>query len=133
LRLLPDYPEVHNNLGNMLMRQGRLTEAEEHFQEALQQMPEYAQAHNNLGILRQHQGLTNEALLAFQKAVEYDTNYLEAHFNIATAYQRMNQREKCIAELRETLRINPDFEVGQRALAKALGQGTNPVLFAPQQ
>jgi len=126
LRLLPDYPEVHNNLGNLLMRAGRLSEAEGHFTEAVKQMPEYAQAHNNLGTLRQRQKMTNEALLCFQKAVELDTNNWEAHFNLASTYLQRNEREKGIEQLKETLRINPSFEMGQRMLQKALGQAQTP-------
>ena len=128
LKLLPDYPEVHNNLGNVLMREGRMKEAEEHFQEALKQMPDYAQANNNMGILLQGQKKTNEALAFFQKAVESDTNYWEARFNLANAYMRVNDKEKAIAELRETLRLQPTFEAGQRMLAKLTGaNATNAV------
>jgi Flp pilus assembly protein TadD len=122
LRLLPDYPEVQNNLGNLLMREGRLAEAEEYFLGALKSMPEYAQAHNNLGTLRQKQGRTDEALASFQKAVAYDTNHWQAHFNLGTAYMAKGQREEAARELRETLRLNPDFAPAERALAKALGQ-----------
>lgn len=126
LKLLPDYPEVHNNLGTLLMRAGRLTEAEEHFKQAIEEMPEYAQAQNNLGILRQRQRRTDEALLCFQKAVELDTNNWEAHFNLATSYLQHDEREKGIAELKESLRINPSFEMGQRLLQKLSGKPAGP-------
>jgi Tfp pilus assembly protein PilF len=125
LRLLPDYPEVHNNLGNVLMRQGRLAEAERHFTEALKQMPDYAQAHNNLGILRRQQKQPEEALPCFQKAAQYDTNYWEPHFNMASVYLGMKQRDKAVAELQETLRLNPTFEIARRLLAKTLDGQTN--------
>ncbi|HEY5915364.1 MAG TPA: tetratricopeptide repeat protein [Verrucomicrobiae bacterium] len=131
LRLLPDYPEVHNNLGNLLMRQGRIAEAEAHYTEAIKQMPEYAQAHNSLGILRQRQKRTNEALACFQKAVQCESNYWEGHFNLAGAYLLANEPEKGIAELRETLKINPQFAPAQRILAAVLGGSSNAPISQP--
>jgi Tfp pilus assembly protein PilF len=122
LRLLPDYPDVHNNLGNLLRQAGRLEEAEKHFSEAIELMPENVQAWNNLGVLRQQQHRANEALICFEKAVECDTNFWEGHFNLALTLLRRGDRDRGIAELRETLRINPAEQRVQRALAKALGE-----------
>lgn len=118
LRLLPDFPEAHNNLGKLLFRAGKLTEAEHEFNEALELMPEYAQAHNNLGILQQRLNRSEEALQSFQKAIQYETNYLEAHFNLAGVYVQRRNLPRAIAELRETLRINPQFKVAQQLLAQ---------------
>jgi tetratricopeptide (TPR) repeat protein len=130
LRLVPDYPEVHNNLGNLLLHADRLDEAEKHLTEAVQLMPELVSAQNNLGILRYKQHRTNDALACFQKAVQYDTNFWEGHFNLGRTLLIMGDRERGVAELRETLRINPSVQPAQRALAKALGEmkekGTGP-------
>jgi tetratricopeptide (TPR) repeat protein len=124
LRLLPDYPEAHQKYGDLLVRLGRLPEAEEHLAEAVEQMPDVAQVQNSLGVARQRRNKTNEALLCFQKAIACDSNCWEAHYNLALAYLNRKNREKEIAELRQTLRINPGFELAQRALARALAQET---------
>jgi tetratricopeptide (TPR) repeat protein len=81
-------------------------------------MPDSAEFHNKLGVLRQWRQETNEALLCFQKAIECDSNYWQAHFNLARASLDRKNRERGIAELRETLRINPEFEGAQRELAR---------------
>jgi tetratricopeptide (TPR) repeat protein len=118
LRLLSDFPEAHANYGNLLFRLGRLGEAEEQLTEAVKQMPDSAELHNKLGVLRQWRQETNEALLCFQKAIECDSNYWQAHFNLARASLDRKNRERGIAELRETLRINPEFDGAQRELAR---------------
>jgi Flp pilus assembly protein TadD len=44
----PDFPEAHNNLGNLLARQGRVEEALAQSLEACCLKHEWAQAHYNL-------------------------------------------------------------------------------------
>jgi tetratricopeptide (TPR) repeat protein len=122
LRLAPDYVEANNNLGNLLLRSGRVPEAERFCLEAVKLMPDFAQANNNLGIICQKQGRWAEALAWFQKAVMYDTNLWQAHFNMAALYLGDAKPDKAIPELRTTLRMNPSFEPAQRALTKALGR-----------
>jgi Flp pilus assembly protein TadD len=49
LRLRPNYPEAHNNLGNALYSVGRPAEAEPSYREAVRLKPDFADAHYNLG------------------------------------------------------------------------------------
>jgi len=51
LKLRPEYPEAHNNLGAVLRRLGRLDEAREHYRLALKYRPDYPQARRNLAVL----------------------------------------------------------------------------------
>lgn len=48
LRLRPDDPAVHNDLGAILARQGHLEEAAMHLQRAVALQPDYAEARANL-------------------------------------------------------------------------------------
>jgi hypothetical protein len=48
LRLRPAYPEAHNNLGGVLLMQGRRAEAIEHFTAALRSRPNFPAAQKNL-------------------------------------------------------------------------------------
>jgi Tfp pilus assembly protein PilF len=123
LHILPDYPEAHNNYGNLLVRLGRLSEAQTQLVEAVNQLPEAADFQNNLGVLWQRRKETNAALLCFQKAIECDSNYWQAHFNLAVASLGQNNREKGIAELRETLRLKPGYQPALRVLERLNGQG----------
>jgi tetratricopeptide (TPR) repeat protein len=119
LRLLPDYPEAHHSYGNLLVRLGRMEEAEAQFKEAITEMPESAANHNSLGVLFRRLHKTNEALQCFQKAVQCDANYAEGHYNLAMSYLDGKEPERAVVELREALRIKPDFEPAQRALMRA--------------
>ena len=49
LRLQPNHPDAHINLGNALKDQGKLAEAIASFQEALRLNPQHSSAFNNLG------------------------------------------------------------------------------------
>ena len=49
LPLNPDYPLIHSNLGNALLREDQLDETIVHLQQAIRINPNYAEAYNNLG------------------------------------------------------------------------------------
>ena len=70
LRVRPNYPEAHNNLGILLARTpGRESEAIAHFQAAIQLDPKMAQAHRNLGLLLASvPGRAQDALAELQAA-----------------------------------------------------------------
>ena len=55
LRIQPGYAEAHNNLAVILLKEGRIAEAEAGFREALKYKPDLAEAHNNLGMALIHQ------------------------------------------------------------------------------
>ena len=48
LKLRPNFKTSHNNLGLVLLSQGRAKEAAFHFRKALQIDPNYKKAHKNL-------------------------------------------------------------------------------------
>jgi tetratricopeptide (TPR) repeat protein len=51
LRLKPDYPEAHNNIGNIYAMQGRRDLAVEHYREALRLNPKHEGARRALNAL----------------------------------------------------------------------------------
>lgn len=68
LRLRPDYPEAHGNLGLALSSAGRPADAVPHLQESLRLKPDSYQMHNNLGIALATSGRPAEALASFRHA-----------------------------------------------------------------
>ena len=70
LRLEPDNPEAHNNLGNALQMVGRFEEALTQHQDALRLKPDFAEAYNNLGTDLQKLGRLEEAAIQQQEARE---------------------------------------------------------------
>jgi Flp pilus assembly protein TadD len=70
LRLSPDSPEVHCNLGMALFHAGRVTEAVEHFEQALRIEPDYVDAHFDLGLALEKLGRTPEAIEQYQQTLK---------------------------------------------------------------
>ena len=69
IRLRPNDPELHLNLGGLLYGQGQLDEAAGSFRTAIRLSPAYAEAHNNLGWILKDQGHLTDALAHFRQAV----------------------------------------------------------------
>src|SRR5437667_9796979 len=66
----PRSPVGQYSLGLALVRQGKLTEAIEHFKTALQIKPEYADAHTNVGAALADQGKLAEAIDYYREALQ---------------------------------------------------------------
>ncbi len=65
---MPNYAPVHNNLGALLLDQGKFDEAATCYQQALAIQPDYAVAHNNLGGVLLDQGQIDEAAAHYRQA-----------------------------------------------------------------
>lgn len=133
LRLKPDLVEARANLGNVLLRQGKVAEAVAELEGALQIAPDSAQAHNNLGyaLIRTSDRL-GEAISLFEKAVQLKPDYAEAHCNLGAALVAAGRIEEGMAFYEKALQIRPEymqahFNLGN-ALAKIPGRMPEAVL-----
>ena len=84
LRLKPDNPEVHNNLGSTLRGMGRLQESMNHLQEAVRLDPGYFDARHNLGLTLTSLGRP-EALIHLEEAVRLNPGSAEARSSLGNA------------------------------------------------
>ena len=80
---------AHNNLGNVLARQGKLLEAEHHLREALRLNPANALAQNNLGMVLVLQGRAEEGVVHFRQALRIHPGMAEARFNLESALRKV--------------------------------------------
>jgi len=78
-------PEVHANLGNALVDQGKLDEAVAAFRRAIALRPNFAEAHSNLGDALQDEGQLEEAIAAYGRAIALRPNFSEAYSNLGNA------------------------------------------------
>ncbi len=113
---------AHNNLGIALAQAGRMPEAIEHLQQALQINPGYAEAHYNLGVALTRMGKIEEAIAHYQHALQVRPNYAEAHCNLGNAFLRQSKVSDAIAQYEQALRIKPDLAEAHYNLARALEQ-----------
>ena len=98
---------AHNNLGAVLVKQGELEDAVEHYREALRIDPAYAEAHNNLGVALIERGELEAAVEHYREALRINPAYAEAHYNLGNALVKQGELEEAVGHYREALRIGP--------------------------
>jgi tetratricopeptide (TPR) repeat protein len=99
---------AHNNFGAALRKQGRLTDAIEHYDWALRLKPDYAAAHYNLGIALMRVGQFSEAISHLQHALQQkpDSSIVRHHLKKALdARQEMNQK---MSAIQAALKLTPE-------------------------
>ena len=116
----PAYAEAHNNLGNVLKRQGKLEEAIVHYRQALALKPAYADAHNNLGNALRDQGNLEEAVAQYRRALALKPAYAGAHNNLGNALRDQGNLEEAVAQYRQALALKPDYAEAHNNLGIAL-------------
>ncbi len=91
LRLKPDYPEAHYNLGGTLMTRGQFDDAIAHYTEALRLKPDFAEAHNNLGVAFAAVGNLQGALTHCTEALRLKPDYPDARENLNDITGRLRE------------------------------------------
>ena len=108
MRIDPEYPEAHFNLGNLLQDVGKPDEAIAAYRSAIQFKPDYVKALCNLGNALGDRDKLEEAVEAYRRAARIDPHFVEAHFNLANAYRRQGRPEQAADSYRRLLRLEPD-------------------------
>ncbi|MGA2241807.1 MAG: tetratricopeptide repeat protein [Verrucomicrobiota bacterium] len=112
---------AHSNLGITLTLQGRLDEAMEHFQKALDICPGYPECHNNLGNVLVKRGQVDDAMAHYQKAIELNPNHAEFYINLGHLLATQGRTTEAIAQFRRAIDLNPDFAEAHCNLGMAFG------------
>jgi len=110
---------AQTNLAEAFFQKGRLDEAIEHAQKALQIDPSQAVAHSALGLAFLQKRRLNEAVAHLQKAVEI-TPTAAAHSNLGVALMQMSRVDEALAHYRTAMEINPHAVDAQSNMAWAL-------------
>jgi tetratricopeptide (TPR) repeat protein len=124
LRLNPDIPEAHNNLGVVLAQGGRLREAVTSFRQATRLKPDFAEAHNNLGNALRDLGQMEAAQVSLEEALRLRPGYAEAHHNLGVVHAQAGRLAEAAAAFRAALHLKPDYADPHYSLGIVLhGQG----------
>jgi tetratricopeptide (TPR) repeat protein len=121
LRLQPTYADAHNNLGDILLREGQTAAATREYQAALRFNPNLAEAHNNLGnIWYVTPGRMQDAAREYQAAIRLNPDLPQAHNDLGNAwYMLPGHMDAAVAEYRIALRLDPQFAEAHNNLGSA--------------
>jgi len=96
-------------LGNALTRLGRLAEAQEAYQKALEINPNHTPTLSNLGVVHYQLGQLSQAQEVFSKVLQITPQDAETHYLLAATYIQRQNLEAAEQSLRRALEINPDL------------------------
>lgn len=122
LDLDPNMVEAANNLGNSLLRLGRLQEAAAHLQHALRFLEgrERAVALTNLGNVLLQTGRTEEALVRLEEAARLAPDLAEARYNLANTLALAGRASDALPHYEAALRVRPEDSELRSNLASVL-------------
>jgi len=116
----PTLAQVHNNLGNLYIRQQQMSAAIGEFRAAMALNPNYAMGRNNLGSAYFLIGEEELAIQEFIAALRIDSTYVSPYYNLASLYARRGDVGQAVAFLTKALalesavsswvREDPDFD-----------------------
>lgn len=97
------------NIGNQLKEAGKLEEAINHYQKALQIQPDCVEALNQLGEIYYLQGKIEEALAQIQQAIKIQPDFAEAYKTLGNLLQFQGKIEAAMRAYSKAIEIKPDF------------------------
>jgi tetratricopeptide (TPR) repeat protein len=98
---------AHYQLGNELMRQGKLDEAIHHFTEAARIRPDHHLARHNLGSCLVRMGRFDEAIPHYQEAIRIRPTEGRLFFSLGNGLSHQGRSEEALRAYTEALRIDP--------------------------
>jgi tetratricopeptide (TPR) repeat protein len=113
---------AHNNLGNVLLSEGKVSDAIGHYEQAVRIKPDLTQAHYALATALEQTGRIEEAIAHFEQALRIKPDYAEAHNNLGIALEQTGRIEEAIAHFEHALRLKPDYVEAHYNFGTALEQ-----------
>ena len=125
VRLSPEHPAAHNNLGTALKEAGHMDEAIVCYRQALTLKPESHVYHYNLGNALEQQGRLEEAAAAYRRAIELQPDFVLAHCSLGTTLKDLQRLDEAIACYQHALALQPDFQPAHYNLGNAMKDAGN--------
>jgi tetratricopeptide (TPR) repeat protein len=120
LRVTQNNYFIHNNLGHLLYRQGKVDQAMVHFKESLRIRPNYYLALNNLGVAFYSKGRLDQASHYYKEALRSKPDFPAAQCNLGSVLAEEGQSDQAIVHCRKALLLKPDFADAHNNLGNAL-------------
>lgn len=119
LKINPQAPHYHNNLGNIYQKVGQIELAIKHYKTALNARQDFAEVHNNLGNIYQEKQQYQLAINHFKIALELLPDQVMIHFNLANTYLSFKKYSEAIPHYLKTLKQQPTEIEAWHGLAHA--------------
>lgn len=116
VRVSPNSPKVHNNLGGIYRDENDYERAIKEFQTAIVIDPNYADAMHNLGNTYIEVGDITLAEEQFKKAIQLNPNLYQAYLNLGVIEYKRENFEKAKGYFEKVLDINPENKDAKRVL-----------------
>jgi protein O-mannosyl-transferase len=105
---------MHNNLASSLDKEGKISEAIYHYNEAILLQPDYAHAYNKRGGLYVRLGQYQLAIKDYNEAIRLKPDDASAYNNRGITYDRLGQYQLAIKDYNEAIRIKPDYPLAYK-------------------
>jgi tetratricopeptide (TPR) repeat protein len=116
--------KIHENIANILIRQGRATEAMVELKRAIEVNPESSEAYGSMGSIKLLTNQYEDAATYLRRAIELDPQNKAAQINYGTTLVNLGRWNEAVAELAPIARAEPKRVVVRTTLALALaGRG----------
>jgi tetratricopeptide (TPR) repeat protein len=138
----PADPDIHANLGHLLLTTGCVTEALAVYETALRIAPGSARAHFNYAAALRAAHRDEEAIGLYRAAIALQPDHLEARNNLANALAALGRLDEAAAILRDAIALAPRqprlfynlvhlalLETGDPALASLEAMAAAPAAF----
>ena len=113
-------PEVHNDLGFVLVNQRRTDEGMAEYRQALAIKPDFTRAMNNLGLALLGQGRYEEAIEQYRKALDLEPDYAFGHNNLGLALMYLSRPAEALVHFQKAVDLVPEYVVAYSNLGGAL-------------
>jgi protein O-mannosyl-transferase len=110
---------VHNNLGNLFLREQDGPAARNEYEQAIALQPDYGNAHVNLGQLFAQEGDWTSALAEYETVLRLQPHDADAQYRAGVALMRLGRADDAVVHYRDALAAQPDFALAELDLGNA--------------
>jgi tetratricopeptide (TPR) repeat protein len=99
---------AHENLGNALSQEGKISEAIMEYRRDLDLKPDSAEGHNDLGAALMKEGKLDEAIFHYLRALELHHDFAKAHYNLGNAWVKKGRLPEAAREYQIAVKLRPE-------------------------
>lgn len=100
---------VHNNLGNLLCRLGKMKESADSFEKAINLKADFAEAYHNLGIVWMKTSRNAGAIILFRLALACNPRFAQVHNDWGSLLLAAGQHDEAQSHFQEAVDVDPCF------------------------